>query len=290
MSVLLASRNRRGLRKCLSDVKSGIGRDICITAGKSRTLSKSASSSAALSTAVSMLELMKEVGEESKAETRGNLTGSSSSSSTTRQVEQQLSRGIPRNPIEARSLPRECMRNQLPSPTSAWPVMEPASSNDSSNPKRRKLDTKSLGLPPPFCTCKENHRNSGGTEALRTQLTRNLSDSWTESNRGWSQSSGVDLLSVELLRRRNEEELLKQNCHFCGRCKHKQDRIVCKNPVRIMNTMYPINFFPHFKHCSLQGQRTKYICRACVQYQQDYFESIGVDWKNVLGDVNDPEW
>ncbi len=52
-----------------------------------------------------------------------------------------------------------------------------------------------------------------------------------------------------------------------------QDRYFCKNP-----------------HCCLQGLRTKYICRLCVNHQIEYFADLKVDYRNVLGDVNDPEW
>mmetsp|Transcript_4381 Transcript_4381/g.10269 ORF Transcript_4381/g.10269 Transcript_4381/m.10269 type:complete len:556 (-) Transcript_4381:223-1890(-) len=138
--------------------------------------------------------------------------------------------------------PKQLVPTRQPAPRQSLA----APSTSSSIQKRRRVENK-LKLPPPFCTCNKK------SPAKRI--------------------NGSGVLSVELLRRRNEEELMKQNCHFCGRCKHKQDRIICKNP-----------------YCSLQGQRTKYICRACVEYQQEYFQSIGVNWKNILGDINDPEW
>eukprot|EP00466_Bigelowiella_natans_P010856 jgi/Bigna1/76309/fgenesh1_pg.40_\ len=110
-----------------------------------------------------------------------------------------------------------------------------------------------LSLPPPYCRCEKRVSNGDGS---------NKSGTTPEYD-----------LSVSNLKRGNAAEILKQNCHFCGRCKPKSDRYSCKNP-----------------YCSLQGHRNKYICQACVDYQKEYFGSIGVDWKNIIGDVTDPQW
>jgi len=78
---------------------------------------------------------------------------------------------------------------------------------------------------------------------------------------------------VQTLHQHNEQEWDKQNCHYCGRCRPLGERYTCKN-----------------QYCSLQGQRVKYMCKLCYSHQEKYFKDRGLDVKNILGDVESPEW
>eukprot|EP01083_Nonionella_stella_P254107 873637_1 len=65
----------------------------------------------------------------------------------------------------------------------------------------------------------------------------------------------------------------KQNCHFCGQIAPMEKRVTCQNP-----------------YCSLQGQKIKYICTKCFEYQKEFFGKLDVDWHHILGEPAKPNW
>jgi len=86
----------------------------------------------------------------------------------------------------------------------------------------------------------------------------------------------TSVLLKSVLKRVNDKykiDVGKQNCHFCGRNRPLDQRHVCHNP-----------------YCALQGLKRKYICKLCMDYQRTYFTKLGVEFKNVYGNPNDPNW